>query len=86
MRKLDKTVPFSIQPTESSLFPTHRLRQIDHIGTALREKDNGDLNIATAEDPIEYDLGGDIQQFPVIRAKGQTFSQLPEPSSGRTLM
>jgi len=30
----------------------------------------------TAEDPIEYDLGGDIQQFPVIRAKGQTFAQL----------
>ena len=30
----------------------------------------------TAEDPIEYDLGGNIQQFPVIRAKGQTFANL----------
>ena len=29
----------------------------------------------TAEDPIEYDLGGTIQQFPVIR-KGQTFANL----------
>ena len=43
------------------------------LASALREKDNGELNIVTAEDPIEYDLGGDIQQFPVIRAKGQTF-------------
>ena len=34
------------------------------------------MNIVTAEDPIEYDLGGNIQQFPVIRAKGQTFSNL----------
>ena len=46
------------------------------LASALREKDNGDLNIVTAEDPIEYDLGGNIQQFPVIRAKGQTFPQL----------
>ena len=46
------------------------------LASALREKDNGDLNIVTAEDPIEYELGGNIQQFPVIRAKGQTFSQL----------
>jgi len=46
------------------------------LASALREKDNGEQNIVTAEDPIEYDLGGDIQQFPVIRAKGQTFSQL----------
>ena len=46
------------------------------LASALREKDNGQLNIVTAEDPIEYDLGGDIQQFPVIRAKGQTFAQL----------
>ena len=46
------------------------------LASALREKDNGELNIVTAEDPIEYDLGGNIQQFPVIRAKGQTFSQL----------
>ena len=46
------------------------------LASALREKDNGELNIVTAEDPIEYDLGGNIQQFPVIRAKGQTFAQL----------
>ncbi len=46
------------------------------LASALREKDNGDLNIVTAEDPIEYDLGGNIQQFPVIRPKGQTFPQL----------
>jgi type IV pilus assembly protein PilB len=46
------------------------------LASALREKDNGELKIVTAEDPIEYDLGGNIQQFPVIRAKGQTFSQL----------
>ena len=46
------------------------------LASALREKDNGELNIVTAEDPIEYDLGGNIQQFPVIRAKGQTFAHL----------
>ena len=46
------------------------------LASALREKDSGELNIVTAEDPIEYELGGNIQQFPVIRAKGQTFSNL----------
>ena len=46
------------------------------LASALREKDNGELNIVTAEDPIEYELGGNINQFPVIRAKGQTFSNL----------
>ena len=46
------------------------------LASALREKDNGELNIVTAEDPIEYDLGGNIQQFPVIKAKGQTFANL----------
>jgi len=46
------------------------------LASALREKDNGELNIVTAEDPIEYDLGGNIQQFPVQRAKGQTFANL----------
>ncbi len=46
------------------------------LASALREKDNGERNIVTAEDPIEYDLGGDIQQFPVMRAKGQTFAHL----------
>ena len=50
------------------------------LASALREKDTGELNIVTAEDPIEYDLGGNIQQFPVIRAKGQTFQISYEPS------
>ncbi len=46
------------------------------LAAALKEKDNGELNIVTAEDPIEYDMGGDIQQFPVLRSKGQTFANL----------
>jgi len=46
------------------------------LASALREKDNGELNIVTAEDPIEYDMGGDIQQFSVLKAKGQTFANL----------
>ena len=46
------------------------------IASAFREIDDGSKNIVTAEDPIEYDMGGDIQQFPVIRAKGQTFANL----------
>jgi type IV pilus assembly protein PilB len=46
------------------------------LASALREKDNGECNIVTAEDPIEYDLGGDIQQFQVLPAKGQTFAKL----------
>ena len=43
---------------------------------ALREKDTGDTNIVTAEDPIEYDMGGDINQVQVNRAKGQTFATI----------
>jgi len=46
------------------------------LASTLREKDNGELNIVTAEDPIEYDMGGNIQQFQVMRAKGQTFANL----------
>ena len=46
------------------------------LAAALREKDNGELKIVTAEDPIEYKLGGDILQSQVNRAKGQTFSKL----------
>ncbi len=46
------------------------------LASALKEKDNGEQNIVTAEDPIEYDMGGDIQQFQVLRAKGQTFANL----------
>lgn len=46
------------------------------LASALREKDSGEINIVTAEDPIEYDLGGSIQQFPVLRAKGQSFANL----------
>tara|TARA_B100000886_G_scaffold19531_1_gene12550 strand:+ start:3688 stop:5415 length:1728 start_codon:yes stop_codon:yes gene_type:complete len=46
------------------------------LASALREKDDGQLNIVTAEQPIEYDMGGDIQQFQVEKAKGQTFAML----------
>ena len=46
------------------------------LASALKEKDTGEQNIVTAEDPIEYDMGGDIQQFQVLRAKGQTFANL----------
>ena len=44
------------------------------LASALREIDNGELKIVTAEDPIEYDLGGDIMQHQINRAKKQTFS------------
>jgi len=46
------------------------------LAAALREKDTGDTNIVTAEDPIEYDMGGDINQVQVNRAKGQTFANI----------
>ena len=46
------------------------------LAAALREKDNGEVNIVTAEDPVEYDLGGDITQVQVNRAKGETFAKL----------
>ncbi len=46
------------------------------LAAALREIDNGDLKIVTIEDPIEYDLGGDIVQSQVNRSKGQTFPNL----------
>ena len=46
------------------------------LAAALREKDNGETNIVTAEDPIEYDMGGDINQVQVYRAKGQTFAMI----------
>ena len=46
------------------------------LAAALKEKDTGDSNIVTAEDPIEYDMGGDINQVQVNRAKGQTFATL----------
>lgn len=44
------------------------------LASALREIDNGEKKIVTAEDPIEYDLGGDIVQHQINRAKKQTFS------------
>ena len=44
------------------------------LASALKEIDNGELKIVTAEDPIEYDLGGDIVQHQINRAKKQTFS------------
>lgn len=46
------------------------------LAAALREIDSGELNMVTAEDPIEYDLGGNIQQFPVIRDRDQSFAKL----------
>ncbi len=46
------------------------------LAAALREIDKGDMKIVTIEDPIEYDLGGDIVQAEVNRAKGQTFPNL----------
>ena len=46
------------------------------LASALREKDNGQLNIVTAEDPIEYEMGGDIQQFQIEKKKDQTFATL----------
>ena len=46
------------------------------LAASLREIDNGELKIVTAEDPIEYELGGDILQTQVNREKGQTFVQL----------
>ena len=46
------------------------------LAAALKEKDSGDTNIVTAEEPIEYDMGGDINQVQVNRAKGQTFAML----------
>ena len=44
------------------------------LASALRELDNGEKKIVTAEDPIEYDMGGDIIQHQVNRAKKQTFA------------
>ncbi len=46
------------------------------LAAALKEKDTGETNIVTAEDPIEYDMGGDINQVQVNRAKGQTFAMI----------
>ena len=46
------------------------------LAAALKEKDSGDTNIVTAEEPIEYEMGGDINQVEVNRAKGQTFAML----------
>ena len=46
------------------------------LAAALREKDNGEVNIVTAEDPVEYNLGGDISQVQVNKAKGETFAKL----------
>ena len=56
------------------------------LASALREIDSGELKIVTAEDPIEYDLGGNIQQFPVVRAKGHTFAKLLRIFYVKTLM
>lgn len=41
------------------------------IAAVLKEKNTGDINIVTAEDPIEYDFGRGINQSQVNRAKDQ---------------
>ncbi len=46
------------------------------LAAALREIDTGEIKIVTAEDPIEYDLGGDIVQAQVNKSKNQTFPYL----------
>jgi len=46
------------------------------LAATLREMDSGDTNIVTAEDPVEYKLGGGISQSQVNRANGQTFAML----------
>ena len=46
------------------------------LAATLIELNNGDTNIVTAEDPVEYKLGGGISQSQVNRAKGQTFAML----------
>ena len=56
------------------------------LASALREKDSGELNIVTAEDPIEYDLGGTIQQFPVILPRDRPFPTCCARFYARTLM
>ena len=58
---------------ESLLFLDQQVQKINHTCFSTTRKRSGELNIVI--DPIEYDLGN-IQQFPVIRAKGQTFAQL----------
>ena len=46
------------------------------LAATLRELDSGDIHIVTAEDPVEYKLGGCINQVQVNRARGQTFAML----------
>ena len=46
------------------------------LAAALKEKDNGEINIVTAEDPVEYNLGGSISQVQVNNAKGENFAKL----------
>ena len=46
------------------------------LAAALKEKDNGEINIVTAEDPVEYNLGGDISQVQINKAKGENFAKL----------
>ena len=46
------------------------------LAATLIELNTGDTNIVTAEDPVEYKLGGGISQSQVNRAKGQTFAML----------
>ncbi len=43
--------------------------------SALAERNTHDVNIVTAEDPIEYDMGG-ITQVQVLREKGLDFARI----------
>src|SRR5579875_3360054 len=43
--------------------------------SALAERNSPEVNIVTAEDPIEYDMGG-ITQVQVLREKGLDFSRI----------
>ena len=46
------------------------------IAAILQEIDSEERRTLTAEDPINYDLGGRIQQVSINRSKGQTYENL----------
>lgn len=50
---------------------------------ALREIDRKARNVVTIEDPVEYQLDH-VTQIPIDEYKGNTFSHLLHPCSGRT--
>ena len=58
---------------ESLSSPADRVRKINNLSSALHEKDTGEVNIVTAEDPIEYDLGGQFNGFRLYEPKAKLF-------------